>query len=260
MTADKEKILDKLRKLQAMADAAGTTEAEAQAFAAKVQELLTAYKLSAQDIGSPGQAPDEPINSTLVTWQTLGLKERSVRVPWAERMAMFISHAYYCEFIISGSMRYDKSIGYFIGTETDRQVAVYMFVTMARFLDKLADEEMHKFWVANNVNGKLPEEMKGFKGGFMHGFIMRLKERFDDEIRGPETAKTMAIVHVRKGSIQKANEWFQMNVGKTHQTRGTRLNFGNPFGRAAGKRAADGVDLHAKGLDAPTTPEARRLR
>lgn len=45
---DREKILEKLRKLQAHADSAAEigNEAEAEAFAAKVQELLTAYKIS----------------------------------------------------------------------------------------------------------------------------------------------------------------------------------------------------------------------
>jgi len=47
---EKEKVVDKLRKLFALANDRGATEAEAQSAMAKAQELLAAHKLSMSDV------------------------------------------------------------------------------------------------------------------------------------------------------------------------------------------------------------------
>lgn len=53
-TEAKEKTLDKVQKLHAHAESA--KELGNEAFAAKIQELLTAYKLSMAEVRCPGSS------------------------------------------------------------------------------------------------------------------------------------------------------------------------------------------------------------
>jgi len=250
MTAaeEREKILDKLRKLNAMAESAAElgSEHEAQAFAAKVQELLTAYKLNRADIG--GEAPkDEPINITYVSWRDLGLESRKVRVGWTERLGHFVAEAYYCDFVICG---WGGHIGMLVGAETDRKVATYMYVTLGRFLQKLVEQEYAAAWKRCLAAGDVTL-CRGFKAGFTYGFLTRLKERFDEEVRPKADvplATTTAIVHVRRDSLAKVKEWQKDNMN-LRPVRGTQLDDGSREGRARGKSAADAVDLQGKAFE-----------
>lgn len=248
---ESERIIDKVRKLQAHADSAAEigSEEEAQAFAAKVQELLTAYKLSAHDVGRP-DAPKEDINTTYFGWTDIGLKVRNVRVGWAERLARNVAHAYYCEFVISS---YGGRIGFYVGRETDREVAVFMFITLARFLDKIANKEgkLHHLqqWKAagSPANWSLPEHLSGFRAGFRMGFINRLWERFEDEVRPKvdpaANTHTQAIVLLRRDALAKAKDWMKDNL-TLHRCSSVGLgDTSNADGQARGRAAADDVNL-----------------
>lgn len=245
----REEILEKLRKLNARAESAAEigNEAEAQAFAAKVQELLTAYKLSQADIRAGESKPDEPINITYVKWADLGENPRKVRVAWTERLGHFVAQAYYCDWVICG---WGGHIGFFVGAETDRKIAVYMYVTLGRFLRKLVEKEYAAAWKRAEAAGDVTL-CRGFKAGFTYGFLTRLKERFDDELRPKADAplsNSLAIVAVRKNSLAKVTEWEKDNLN-LRPVRGTSLNDGSGEGRARGKAAANGVNLNNKGIE-----------
>jgi Protein of unknown function (DUF2786) len=242
----REEILEQLRKLNAMAESAAEigNEHEAQAFAAKVQELLTAYKLSQADIR--GEAK-EPINMTRVNWKDLNMSDRRVRVNWTVRLGTLVAHAYYCEFIISSGY---GSIGIFVGTETDRRVALYMYVTLARFLAALVEREYDVQWKRCAQLGDVTL-CRGFKAGFTYGFLTRLQERFDEEVRpkvDTPLATTTAIVHVRKDALDRARAWMKDNV-ETSNVRVGSSDDGSKMGRERGKKAADGLDLGAKAIE-----------
>ena len=245
---NREKILDKLRKLHAMAESAQEigSEEEARAFAAKVQQLLTDYKLGMHDIGQHSAvAPEEPINIYYVRWEELGedFVGRTARAGWAEQLALIVARAYYCDFLITRT--YAAS---FVGAETDRKIAVYRFVTIARVLHKLADREMHLFWVKNTVDGKLPDHCKGFRHGFLTGFIQRLAERFEEEIRPRENvdnSNVTAIVLVRKNSLARVKAWEHANLS-IKVGRMAKANAGNGLGRERGKQCANDLNLNQK--------------
>jgi Protein of unknown function (DUF2786) len=253
----REKIIEQLRKLNAMAESAAEigNEQEAQAFAAKVQELLTAYKLSQADVGfGPNKPAEEPINIAYITWKDLGLESRRTRVGWTERLANFIAQAYYCNFISCG---WGGNIGMFVGAETDRKVAVYMFATIGRFLYNLAEKEDRKFkyqaWVdaGKPATGATPGHAHGFKAGFIYGFTNRLKERFDEEINpsnSTASSNVTAIVLVRKNALDRVRSWQDDNV-ETHKVPGIRINDGSYDGRKQGRAAASALEINSRGLE-----------
>lgn len=243
-----EAILEKIKKLNAHAESAQAigNEAEAEAFAAKVQELLTAYKLSMADLGRESRAQAEHIDCLYVTWKDLGLPPKAQRVPWVEQLAILTAKAYYCEYVVSSRF---GNIGFFVGTDTDRQVARFMFITLARALNRLAAEEYNKFFYANVVDGHLPKEKRGFKAGFMTGFIRRLSERFDDEVRPKAGASSStAIVLLRKDSLAKVQAWMKGHLD-LRPLRGLSVGSANRDGYHRGRDVADGVNLRPNPIE-----------
>lgn len=258
---NRDEILEKIRKLQRHADSAAEigSEAEAQAFAAKVQELLTAYKLSAADIGS-GHKAEESVNITYFGWKSCGLKVRKARVPWAEQLARLVSRAYYCEFVISlqlketldGRTVYSEGgIGILVGADTDRTTAVWMFTVLARFLENLAEREYNKAFYARYNHGGDVSEVRGFRAGFVFGFLQRLGERFEEEIRKAESGAQSAgsaIVLVRKNSLSKVHDYMRDSM-RLKMQRGRGLSDGgNGLGKQKGRSAADSLDLGRKAV------------
>jgi len=161
---DLRTIMDRIRAFHEHAESAKAigSEAEAQAFAAKVQELLTAYKLSRADLqAGAGQKREEPIDKSYLTWRDLGLEPRKVRVGWTEQLGRLVADAYYCRFIIYG---WDGNVGMLVGETTDREVAGYMFATVGRLLWSLAEVETRKFnyraWrdAGKSTTGSIPAE------------------------------------------------------------------------------------------------------
>jgi len=251
---DRERIIDKVRKLQAMAEGDGTTEAEAQAFAAKVQELMTAYKLSQTDIGTVNE--DEPIGQNWVSWQHIGLPTKHTRVAWSEALGAIIGKAYYCQHVVPKG-KYARQMGIlagFVGTDSDREVCLYMFATIARFLVGLAERETKKFnrqaWIdgGRSTTGSRPVYTHNFKAGFILGFISRLKERFMEEVN-PDMNKNncMAIVVVRDKAQQRNREWMDQKGG-FGDCRLAKMERGSMEGHTAGRAEADKLDLGAKAL------------
>lgn len=252
-----DSILDKLRKLHAHAESAATlgNEHEAQAFAAKVQSLLTAYKLSMADLGRESvKRAEEPVNMQFLTWEMLGLPTKKVRVAWVEHLGVMCGKAYYCEFLIS---RQFGNLGLFVGTDTDREVATFMFVTLARYLHKLAAEEYVKFFYANVVDGHLPAHLRGYKEAFLAGFLRRLQERFDEENRSAAQTGSTALVLVKRDALAK-NQQFLRDKGWTKTSKGLSLDAGNRMGREAGRAAANAVSLKPNAVEG-AAPARREL-
>lgn len=254
---EQEKILEKIRKLHEHAESAAEigSEAEAQAFAAKVQELLTEYKLSMKDVHRAGTKEANTINAAYVSWQGANLKVRNRRMNWAEFLGVMVCDAYYCKFVISGR---GGRIGLIIGSETDRNIATYVYYVILRFMDLNADKETRKYqyraWKEGGTpTGGLPEDAKGFKKAWLTGFLVRLKQRLEEEIvnkRDDSEAQRRrnAIVHIKRDALVENEKWMSENL-KTQRVQTSSLQASSIDGYLAGKKAANQVSVHGNGLD-----------
>ncbi|HEY6327854.1 MAG TPA: DUF2786 domain-containing protein, partial [Blastocatellia bacterium] len=103
---------EKIRKLITHAESASNigNAAEAEAFAARVTELLIKHKLSMEEVWSDGEARI-----------TIGEERIPGRKNWMRLLAQAISKSHACEFLVAP----DRLI--FIGPDGDREVTVYLF-------------------------------------------------------------------------------------------------------------------------------------
>jgi len=111
-------VTERLQKLIAMEQSARKIGniAEAEAFAAKVAELLFRHNLSMSDIEIKEQEQNEPIDREYVA----GNKGRS---PWMEILAKAVATACFCKHMIIGK----TSTQIFVGRTSDRQAAASLY-------------------------------------------------------------------------------------------------------------------------------------
>ncbi len=176
--ADREKILDKLKKMYAhskSAEAIGS-EDEAQAFAAKIQELLSMHKIEMSEVEYGNLDETDPVGRRLVDFRSAGIRVVRRRVEWHEYMANFTCRAYFCRtIVITGSSEL-----YFVGRGSDIDAAEQVFLYLVRVASNLADKAYVKFFYEMRAIGML-ELARGFRASFLAGFSERLSERYEQE-------------------------------------------------------------------------------
>ena len=128
---ERDKIIDRIRKLSAMATSAN--EAEAQAFAEKAQALLLEHNLTMLDIHEKETEDEETImDSTLVTDPQ----------PWRRQLANAVADMYLCSYFFTrGTLPNGKTkcdIHNFVGSQGNVAVAKIMFVYLYQTVNRLA--------------------------------------------------------------------------------------------------------------------------
>lgn len=156
-----EKIIERVRKLQAKADSCREigSEAEAEAFAAAVQKTLALHKLSMSDLECDEQDKNEPVGQ-----HDLQFAEQKA-VMWRGVLANTVARAHFCSvFTYSGSSRIAL-----VGRASDRKVAEYVFHTLLDYANKAEA-------ASARVHGG-----RGHRANFMLGFAQRVAQRYQAE-------------------------------------------------------------------------------
>lgn len=238
---DVERVVDKVRKLHAHAESAAKigNEAEAQAFAAKVQELLDHYKLSMSSIDWEKRDENDPIKMHMIDWTKYGRKVKRARIAWLESLADIVAAAYHCKIAVTPGTNYIT----LVGRGSDREVAEYMIAFLASALDRISLEEYGKAYDAAAAEG-FPERARGFRDSFRQGFVRRLRERFDETLRREkQTATSTAIVRVTN-ALAEVDAWMKdsKDFGTAPGVRGSSDFNREGFNR--GKQRADEMNLN----------------
>lgn len=195
---NQEKIIDKIRKLQTLAeseDKLGNSDA-ADLIQAKAQELLIKYKLSHSDINKVQEfEPDfiPPImGKSIVPNPFVRINSRQkIRILWFEELAKVVAEGYFCK------ARVEQGDIWFYGLDMDREIAIYMFQKIAERAKFLHDIEFAKLkcvvGAARIQIGKkkdlepLPRVWEGdkeFTDSFHKGFREALAQAFLDNMNG----------------------------------------------------------------------------
>ena len=240
----KDKILDKLAKIQAHAESAAEigNEAEAQAFATMLQQLCLKHKIAMTDIELQEQDDTEPIEEREMDYAKGGVKLKRTRNAWQEQLMRIIARAHFCRFLVmTGTSRL-----ILVGRDSDAAVAEYLFMTLSRTLSKMAQQASAKEYRKYYKTG-MTSKMKGYKQSYINGFISRLGRRFDDERQVVESSTSTALVRVERADeeVQDFMQKYKSNARSLSQN----VEF-NLAGLRAGRNAANAVNLKGNGIQA----------
>jgi hypothetical protein len=284
MMSPSKELLEKIAKLKAHAESAKTigSEAEAEAFAAKVNAMLLEHKLSMTDVEMVDLEAD-PIDIHLVNLRGYpDIKRVRRRVEWQENLAAVIADAHFCRIMVYPSTNYIS----FVGRKSDAEIAEYMWVTMVRAAQKLAfdgyarfttdavkecrwcklQKKQHRqhgdnYYCIGTRSMTIFEpnwaKARGYKESFLQAFITRLFYRFREERQkaaGSETAM------VRLGNIMQKVAQFVENqkTGKAGALGGK--NTFNAHGQRDGKAAADRIGLQTNALESANIARPKVLK
>lgn len=254
MTEDTAKILDKIKKLHMKAESCKEigSEAEAQAFAEMVVKLLNNHKLSMTDIQFDEQQKSEPVDQHRVIWEHHGMKSKRTRVAWIERMARHVARAYSCEIVVHPG----SSIISLVGTESNRDIAEYVIVTLVRAAEKIATREYNAFFFKCRDEGHV-WAARGFRDAFLTGFINKIRERLDAEKARAESGCTALV---RFDKERAAVKEFLDAPGKFTTAAGlSRSSVVNRAGYDAGSSMADRMDISGRAVDKSTAAAQKEL-
>lgn len=243
---DREKIIDKLLKIKAHAESAAKigSEAEAEAFAAMLQQLLMKHKIEMTDLEVEREEAEEPVGKHEVNW-TDQVEVRKTRVAWIERLAGIVAKAYFCRIlVVPGSSRI-----ILVGRKSDVAVAEFMIVTLTRLAEKLAKKERDKVYRQDRAAAN------GFQASFLKSFIIRISERLDAERAGAESSSCTALVRINRAEAA-VNEFMSQYTKKASIVRGSRQD-SNALGWRRGREVADGLSLRANAVGAGATTTIR---
>lgn len=196
-------IIEKLRKLIAHEKSArsiGNLQ-EAEAFAAKIQQLLDDHKLSMSEVEFEAREESEPIAWQIFDPTAEGFNcAREHKIIWQIRLAQAISECNTCEVVVSNGSRL-----YFVGRTSDREICRTFFsylLDLAYHLSGLTMQHDREREAAKCIvyGGEFRSWMRDYRRSWFLGFAQAICARLYDshKTRMAEAASTSAMVHISK--------------------------------------------------------------
>lgn len=251
-----EKIIEKLGKIKNHMESAQAigNEAEAQAFASMLQNLLMKHKLEMTDIQYSQEMQREPVEEfpfgggvsynekhkrVVTAYPDVEVKSR--RCDWMENLAGIIARAHSCATMCQpGSNRV-----WFVGHKSNVQIVDYLFVTMYRASLKISWKEYCTYYYKCQDEGDVTRA-RGFRDSFINGFVSRLAQRFEEEKRKMTAQWGEGLVRVNKEALA-VRQYLDTKKGKKAQGIGGSTKF-HRAGWERGRAVADGLNLNANAV------------
>jgi len=171
-----DKLISLIAKLKAHEQSARSigNQAEAEAFAAKVTELLTAHKLTMTEVEYQSQEKSNPLGRTNTH------RNGGSAVPQSSiRLAQGIANHTFCKVLLVSGV--NQVI--FIGREVDRMAATELFQTLEKASWSIARKEWRQHYPGEKFHtGPFAIQWaKSFLTGFSVGVATRLSNQFADQ-------------------------------------------------------------------------------
>jgi Protein of unknown function (DUF2786) len=259
-------IIEKLRKLIAMEQSARSigSLAEAEAFASKVQELLSKHKLEMSEVELDEQEESDPIDWEEVRTDDAGFKTKRGRAAWQIRIASGLALANNVRLVCTRT-----NAVRFAGRGSDREICKILFIYLLELAKEMATTASKNYRkdklreVQNTYGGMdigpriLNKYVREYKASWYSGFGSAVEKRFNDKYKEmmSQYAQSVAVVHIKKD--EKAIDEFL--DGKIQ--RGRRISEGvrNQAGYDAGKASGESVNLSSNRLHSATGRSSRLL-
>lgn len=233
-----EKVIERVQKMYAKAQSLKQigNEAEAEAFMAGVYKTLAAHKLDASVLTIEQQDRTDPMGTQWVNWTKAGMAAKKKRIAWQERLTAAVAQAFFCKLLVSAG----SSQVMLVGRKQDRDVAEYMITFLIGTAERLSQSA---YWAERH---RVHQRTGGwgvgtYKESWLRGFVARMTERLA-ELNKAEAGTGMALVRVN--ALALVTDWQAKNLDLKRGTSISGRAANNEGGRAAGRRAADGVSLN----------------
>jgi hypothetical protein len=240
----KENVIEKLKKIKAMADGAAAigSEEEAQAFAEKLQKMLFEHKLEMTDLEFEQFEKEQPVTTHRINYEQYPeIRLRGTRVEWIETLASIVARAHFCRILVHPH----SSRITLVGRKDDVEVCEYMLITLQRAVEKISKTAVYQYMLECKRT-RIPME-HGFRETFILSFIDRLMKRFDEE-RRVRTSDCMALVRVNNADAAVAA--YMKGIRTKSASRLSNRVTWNSEGHRRGREAADAVNLRANAVKA----------
>lgn len=228
-------VTEKLRKLiehEKSARSIGNIS-EAEAFAAKITELLFKHNMEMSDVEIAQQEKDEPIDREYVS---MGGK----RSAWMEMLADTVAKSCFCgHMILPGT---DSQI--FVGRTSDRVAAAALYRYLAGCGISLCNGEKREFRKRNPyVDSRQRQQFANrFGKSFMLGFASAISQRLHTQLDQLAACDSGCALVLRKSDA--VDQWFnQKHFGFA---RSINVSANSTDGFSRGIRAGHAVSLKAR--------------
>jgi len=254
-------MIEKLRKLIAHERSARSIGnlLEAEAFAAKIQDLLTAHKLEMSEVDFQEREKAEPVGWEPVDGTAMRGRSKKSHIFWRMLLANTVAEVNGCIMVCDDI---DDRVIYFVGRTSDRALTKMLYVYLVELGEELCfrsaleqrTAQFKQFADLNHLTMPpevllcLPRFAKAFskwmknyrdswKVGFADAVANRLKVRYAETIAAHQTAG--AIIHIKKDALA-AREFL---AGKTKHGGTVQASLRNEDGLRAGKHTGEAVNL-----------------
>jgi hypothetical protein len=228
-----ENVIDKLRKI--MAHAASAREignlAEAEAFAAKAQELLLRHKLDMTEVEFAAEEAAEPVMSDVFSaTETLDLPIKRTHDNWIGILMLACAKANFCKIL---KMRHSNTFSV-VGRATDRQAATELFTYLSKACIEMAPNEADRNCIINQRRSYI----SSFKLGFASAIYHRIVHKQMELKAGAQEQGLIRIDQMEKAVEKKFKELYP------YTTTGAPARAYNRSGFAAGKVYGQAVGIN----------------
>jgi hypothetical protein len=229
-------VIERIKKLMALATHPSTNVNEAAQAAARAQELLFRHKLSMADVEIE-TGVREGVGILNVD------EETELQLKWKMSLMNAVAHGGYCKLVISRPFGDNgKRFARFsiIGKPSDAQTVSYMYSFLLNEINRLCDEL---------AAGKGFAFRNSFRVGATTAIYQRLADQRAAQERPAMNVTETALVIVKRGDAEIATFMAKKYGGKLKDSRGPRSSVASGFeaGRAAGRAMSLGG---GKGLGA----------
>lgn len=228
----RERMIDKIRKLLALASS--PNENEAAAANEKAQALLLEYNLSMSDV----ETTEDEVGDEPVTADVNGVTSAE---PWRRPLANAIAQMYFCKYVYW--TQNGKDTHTFIGTKVNAEVTKLMFDYLHETVNRLARK------------GALtvpPNERSPYRVSFRAAATRRLCVRIHDRIQEAKQGGTIkteggntlpALLSMFEKANAATNAFVQEKYGKNLKTKTSTLRNLHSKGASEGHAAGGSIGL-----------------
>lgn len=222
---DKESVIEKVRKLLAVANKSNYPE-EAMAAMLKAQEFMARHGIETMDLESEAQAKKKVADDCVI-------EENKRIIWWKSDLVNIVADNFRCSpYILRYKGQSASASVCLIGLEEDLKIAKEVYLYAVESI------KYHSKQYIKKHKGDFKGDTMALKNDYISGFLAGLKDKFKEQVSKME----LSLVLVKDAVVVKAVEEKKLKKGRSHN-----YNIGqDEYARAAGYRQGKNFDHNTR--------------